>query len=62
MEWELYAVNVNSGAEKLLAAVNFPPGTGMLAGFSIHPDGNSQCSGWVTRNSERAAGIATDIR
>ena len=38
-EWQLYAVNVKTGAEKLLTPVDFPPATGMLAGFSIHPDG-----------------------
>lgn len=38
-EWQLYAVNVKAGTEKLLTPVDFPPATGMLAGFSIHPDG-----------------------
>jgi hypothetical protein len=38
-EWQLYSVNVNSGTEKLLTAVDFARDTDMLAGFSIHPDG-----------------------
>jgi len=38
-EWQLYAVKVKTGTEKLLTPVDFPPATGMLAGFSIHPDG-----------------------
>ena len=38
-EWQLYAVNVKTGTEKLITPVDFPPATGMLAGFSIHPDG-----------------------
>ena len=37
-EWQLYAVNMKTGAEKIVAAVDFPPGTETLAGFSIHPD------------------------
>ncbi len=38
-EWQLYAVNVKTAAEKLLTPVDLPPATGLLAGFSIHPDG-----------------------
>jgi hypothetical protein len=38
-EWQLYEVNVKTGAEKLLSAVDFPPSAAMVAGFSIHPDG-----------------------
>jgi len=38
-EWQLYEVNVQTGAEKLISAVDFPPSTARLAAFSIHPDG-----------------------
>ncbi|HEY9142135.1 MAG TPA: protein kinase [Bryobacteraceae bacterium] len=38
-EWQLYEVNVTTGAEKLLSAVDLSPSTATLAGFSIHPDG-----------------------
>jgi len=38
-QWQLYSVNVNNGAEKFLAPVDFPASTAALAGFSIHPDG-----------------------
>ncbi len=38
-EWQLYSVNVQTGAERFLTAVDFPPSTTGLAGFSIHPDG-----------------------
>jgi Tol biopolymer transport system component len=38
-EWQLYAVNVKTGAEKFVTPVAFPDSTGLPAGFSIHPDG-----------------------
>jgi len=38
-EWQLYAVDVKTGAERLLSAIDFPPSTAGVAGFSIHPDG-----------------------
>jgi len=38
-EWQMYSVDVKSGAEKLLGAVDLPPATESLAGFSLHPDG-----------------------
>ncbi len=38
-EWQMYAVDVASGAEKLLGAVELPAATEALAGFSLHPDG-----------------------
>jgi serine/threonine protein kinase len=38
-EWQMYAVDVKTGAEKLLGAVDLPPATESLAGFSLHPDG-----------------------
>lgn len=37
-QWQLYAVNVKTGAEKLLAPLDLPASTDNLAGFSIHPD------------------------
>jgi Tol biopolymer transport system component len=38
-EWQLYAVNVASGTETLLAPIALPASVGGLAGFSLHPDG-----------------------
>ena len=38
-EWELYSVDVKTGAEKRLAALDLPPNVGEVAGFSLHPDG-----------------------
>lgn len=38
-EWQMYSVDVKSGAEKLLGAVELPPATESVAGFSLHPDG-----------------------
>lgn len=40
-EWQLYSVDVKSGAEKFLGAVDLPPATEAIAGFSLHPDGKS---------------------
>jgi Tol biopolymer transport system component len=40
-EWQMYSVDVNSGAEKLLGAVDLPPATEAIAGLSLHPDGKS---------------------
>jgi len=40
-EWEMYSVDVKSGAEKLMGAVDLPPATEGIAGFSLHPDGKS---------------------
>ncbi len=40
-EWQMYSVDVKSGAEKLLGAVDLPPATEGIAGFSLHPDGKS---------------------
>jgi WD40-like Beta Propeller Repeat len=40
-EWQLYSVDIKSGAEKLLGAVDLPPATEAMAGFSLHPDGKS---------------------
>ena len=38
-EWQLYQVDVTTGAEKLVTAVDLAPSTARLASFSIHPDG-----------------------
>ena len=40
-EWQLYAVDVSSGAEKMIGAVDLPPATEGIAGFSLHPNGKS---------------------
>jgi hypothetical protein len=40
-EWQMYSVDVNSGAEKLLGPIDLPPATEAIAGFSLHPDGKS---------------------
>jgi hypothetical protein len=38
-EWQLYSVDVPTGAEKLLANVDLPITTSTIYGFSLHPDG-----------------------
>ncbi len=38
-QWQLYSVNVKSGAEKLLAPIDLPASVDRISGFSIHPDG-----------------------
>jgi serine/threonine protein kinase len=38
-EWQLYAIDVKTGAEKMLASVDLPASTQSMAGFSLHPDG-----------------------
>jgi Tol biopolymer transport system component len=38
-EWELYSVDVKTGAEKRLASIRMPPNIGEVAAFSLHPDG-----------------------
>lgn len=38
-QWQLFSVNVNTGAERFLAPVDLPASADSLAGFSIHPDG-----------------------
>ncbi len=38
-QWQLWEVNVNSRAEKLLGPIVFPASITGLAGFSLHPDG-----------------------
>jgi len=37
--WQLFAVNVKTGAEKFLAPVDLPASENYLTRFSLHPDG-----------------------
>jgi Tol biopolymer transport system component len=39
-EWQLFSVDVSTGAEKLLGALNVPAYAGSMVGFSLHPDGD----------------------
>ena len=38
-QWQLFSVDVKTGAERFLAPVDLPASADSLAGFSIHPDG-----------------------
>jgi Tol biopolymer transport system component len=38
-EWQLYSVDVATGAEKMLAPLDLPASTNAIAGLSLHPDG-----------------------
>jgi hypothetical protein len=38
-QWQLYSIDVKTGAEKMLAPVDLPASTDSIAGFSLHPDG-----------------------
>jgi Tol biopolymer transport system component len=38
-EWQLFSVDVKTGAEKFLAPLNLPAATNGISGFSLHPDG-----------------------
>jgi eukaryotic-like serine/threonine-protein kinase len=38
-QWQLYSVNIRSGAEKFLAPIDFPASVDDVSGFSMHPDG-----------------------
>jgi serine/threonine protein kinase len=38
-QWQLYSIDVRSGADRLLAPLDFPASTANIAGFSLHPDG-----------------------
>jgi Tol biopolymer transport system component/predicted Ser/Thr protein kinase len=37
--WQLHSIDVKSGADRLLAPLDFPAYTANIAGFSLHPDG-----------------------
>ncbi len=38
-QWQLYSIDVATGAEKMLAPVDLPASTSTIVGFSMHPDG-----------------------
>lgn len=38
-QWQLYSIDVKTGAEKMLAPVDLPVSADYIAGFSRHPDG-----------------------
>ena len=38
-EWQLYSIDVKTGADKMLAPIDLPSSTAAVAGFSLHPDG-----------------------
>jgi hypothetical protein len=38
-EWQLYSIDVATGAEKLVTGVDLPVTTDSIQGFSLHPDG-----------------------
>jgi len=38
-QWRLYAIDVKTGADKMLAALDLPASTNGIDGFSLHPDG-----------------------
>src|SRR5439155_23183859 len=38
-QWQLYQIDVATGADKLLGPVDLPASVDDLAGFSMHPDG-----------------------
>src|SRR5206468_10577422 len=38
-QWQLYQIDVATGADKLLGPVDLPASVAILVGFSMHPDG-----------------------
>jgi len=38
-QWQLYSIDVKTGADKMLAPIDLPASTDGIAGFSLHPDG-----------------------
>src|ERR1035438_3140222 len=38
-QWQLYSIDVKTGAEKMLAPIDLPASAGNILGFSLHPDG-----------------------
>ena len=38
-QWQLYQIDVATGADKLLGPVDLPSSVDALEGFSMHPDG-----------------------
>jgi hypothetical protein len=39
-QWQLYSIDVKTGADKMIAPLDLPASTDSIAGFSLHPDGN----------------------
>ena len=39
-EWRIYSVEMATGAERMLAALDLPQSVSDIEGFSLHPDGN----------------------
>ncbi len=37
--WQLYSIDVKTGADKMLAPIDLPPSVQQVVGFSLHPDG-----------------------
>ncbi len=38
-QWQLYSIDVKTGADKMLAPLDLPASTNETSGFSVHPDG-----------------------
>ena len=38
-QWRLYAIDVKTGADKMLASLDLPASANGIDGFSLHPDG-----------------------
>lgn len=41
VEWQLFSVNVKTGAERPNASLDLPASTDQILGFSLHPDGSA---------------------
>jgi Tol biopolymer transport system component len=38
-QWQLYSIDVTTGAERMLAPIDLPASANAIVGFSLHPDG-----------------------
>ena len=38
-QWQLYSIDVKTGADKMVASLDLPPYANEISGFSLHPDG-----------------------
>lgn len=38
-DWQLYSIDVKTGADRMLAPIDLPASTAGISGFSLHPDG-----------------------
>ncbi|HYM06954.1 MAG TPA: hypothetical protein VEU11_10375, partial [Terriglobales bacterium] len=38
-QWQLYSIDVKTGADKMLAPLDLPAFANEISGFSLHPDG-----------------------